>query len=132
MPSTALVNGMLRCSSSLRRAPQCSLLHELNVDVCYTEVQTPRWTALILQVAGFDEEDGGASPSHKKGSRAGRREGRVKSKGGADGEPGAAIAGATLRMSSWPPNDQEVVNTAFEEAVPVTVLQYLSTHCAAA
>ena len=59
-------------------------------------------------MAGFDEEDGGASPSHKKGSRAGRREGRVKSKGGADGEPGAAIAGATLRMSSWPPNDQEV------------------------
>ncbi|KAL0021888.1 hypothetical protein WJX77_011593 [Trebouxia sp. C0004] len=59
-------------------------------------------------VAGFDDEDGGASPSHKKGSRAGRREGRVKGKGGADGEPGAAISGATLRMSSWPPNDQEV------------------------
>lgn len=87
---------------------------------------------LVLQVAGFDEEDGGASPSHKKGSRAGRREGRVKSKGGADGEPGAAIAGATLRMSNWPPNDQEVANTAIEEAVPVTVFQYSSMHCVAA
>ena len=91
----------------------------------YTGVQVSMNIALILQVAGFDEDDGGASPSHKKGSRAGRREGRVKGKGGADGEPGAAIAGATLRMSSWPPNDQEVVNAAFEETVPITVL---STH----
>lgn len=30
--------------------------------------------------------------------------------GGAEGEPGAAIPGATLRMSEWPPNDQEVLN----------------------
>ena len=82
------------------------------------------YTALILQAAGFDEEDGGASPSHKKGSRAGRREGRVKGKGAAEGEPGAAIAGATLRMSSWPPNDQEVVSTAFTDTAPVPMLQY--------
>lgn len=61
-----------------------------------------------LQAPGFDEDDGG-SPSNKKGSRSARREGRVKGKqGGADGEPGAAIPGATLRMSEWPPNDQEV------------------------
>jgi len=98
----------------------------------YTEVQIPRCIALVLQVAGFDEEDGGASPSHKKGSRAGRREGRVKGKGVAEGEPGAAIAGATLRISSWPPNDQEVVNTAFQETLPVTVLQHSSMHCVAA
>ena len=90
------------------------------------------YIALVLQVAGFNEEDGGASPSHKKGSRAGRREGRVKSKGGADGEPGAAIAGATLRMSSWPPNDQEVVNTAFKETAPIIVLPYTLTQCVAA
>ena len=62
---------------------------------------------MFLQVAGFDEDDGSHSPAHnKKGSRAGRREGRVKGKGGAEGEPGAAIAGATLRMSDWPRNDQ--------------------------
>ena len=86
----------------------------------YTDVKVSMSIALILQVAGFDEDDGGASPSHKKGSRAGRREGRVKGKGGADGEPGAAIAGATLRMSSWPPNDQEVFNAAFQETVPIS------------
>ena len=33
--------------------------------------------------------------------------------GGAEGEPGAAISGATLRMSEWPPNDQEVLNQVF-------------------
>lgn len=61
-----------------------------------------------LQAPGFDEDDGG-SPANKKGSRSARREGRVKGKqGAADGEPGAAIPGATLRMSEWPPNDQEV------------------------
>lgn len=60
------------------------------------------------QNSGFNEDDGG-SPVNKKGSRSARREGRVKGKqGGAEGEPGAAIPGATLRMSEWPPNDREV------------------------
>ena len=64
---------------------------------------------LLVQVGGFDEDEGGGSPSNnKKGSRSARREGRVKGKGGAEGEPGAAIPGATLRMSEWPPNDQGV------------------------
>ena len=61
-----------------------------------------------MQAPGLDEEDGG-SPTNNKGPPSARREGRVKGKQeGADREPGAAVPGATLRMSEWPPNDQEV------------------------
>ena len=79
---------------------------------CFLLVNTcegsPSVDVANLQAPVFDEDDGG-SPANKKGSRSARREGRVKGKqGGADGEPGAAIPGATLRMSEWPPNDQEV------------------------
>lgn len=81
----------------------------MNLVLSMTRLKPFDGLGLLLQVAGFDEDDGSNSPAHnKKGSRAGRREGRVKGKGGAEGEPGAAIAGATLRMSDWPPNDQQV------------------------
>ena len=79
-----------------------------------------------MQGPGYDEEDGSGSPGGKKGSRSARREGRVKGKqGGAEGEPGAAIAGATLRMSEWPPNEREVIGRPKPKSQPKQLL----LHC---
>ncbi len=38
----------------------------------------------------------------------------MKGKQGGEGEPGAAIPGATLRMSEWPPRDQEVSHLVYK------------------